>query len=317
MTGTRDPQDAPDLRGAPGHAREPDLVFASPRKLPRADDLRGRVVVLDLAFAADGMGGPGFAKVTGRFLKQLGPRLARWVDHHDHEQHAAFRGDPRFVLHTKAEHGACPEIITPEMVAQTGPIDTIVAHFDLDGLYAAAKWILGGREPYPGADADACAVDTRVGVASPRAQLVDKALRVHYDDPVLKQRIVHWLCGGMRPGVELDAIKTAAADFDRRAAAAEVMAGRFEVVDGVALLHVPPDAPAFDKTELLLSGQRRASVAVVVDGVTVNIAAPFDSGLNFVTLLGLGGGMPTRVSVPVQRLEGVLQKIRAALRERG
>ena len=152
----------------------PELVFASPRKLPRAADLRGRVVVLDLAFAADGMGGPGFAKITGRFLKELGPRLARWVDHHDHDLHAQYRGDDRFVLHTKAEHGACPEIITPELVAQTGPIDTIVAHFDLDGLYAAAKWILGGREPYPGADADARAVDTRVGIPPPSSSSVTK-----------------------------------------------------------------------------------------------------------------------------------------------
>ena len=291
-------------------------MFASPRKLPRAGDLRGRVVVLDLAFAADGMGGPGFAKITGRFLRELGPRLARWVDHHDHELHVNYRGDDRFVLHTKAEHGACPEIITPELVAQTGPIDTIVAHFDLDGLYAAAKWILGGVEPYPGADADARAVDTRIGEVSPRAQLIDKALRVHFDDPVLKQRIVHWLCRGMRPGVEHDAIVEAASDFDMRAAKAEMLAERFVVKEGVALMHVPGDAPPFDKTELLLAGQRLAPVAVVVDGVTVNIAAGFESGLNFVTLLGLGGGMPTRVSVPVARLDMVLQKIRAALRDR-
>ncbi|MBL9100828.1 MAG: hypothetical protein JNL82_07715 [Myxococcales bacterium] len=295
----------------------PDLVFASPRKLPRAADLRGRVVVLDLAFAADGMGGPGFAKVTGRFIKELGPRLARWVDHHDHDQHAAYRGDERFVLHTKAEHGACPEIVTPELVRLTGPIDTIVAHFDLDGLYAAAKWILGGREPYPGADDDARAVDTRIGPVSPRAQLVDHALRVHYEDAVLKQRIVHWLVGGMKPGVQQDAITEAAADFERQAEAARALASRYVVDDGVALLHLPASAAGFDKTELLLQGQTLAPVAIVVDGVTVNIAAGFDSGLNFVTLLGLGGGMPTRVSVPATRLEGVLAKIKAALRERG
>ena len=295
---------------------DPDLVFASPRKLPRAATLRGRVVVLDLAFAADGMGGPGFAKVTGRFLRELGPRLARWVDHHDHELHAQYRGDPRFVLHTKAEHGACPEIITPEMVAQTGPIDTIVAHFDLDGLYAAAKWILGGQEPYPGADADARAVDTRIGEVSPRAQLIDKALRVHFEDPVLKQQIVHWLCRGMRPGVEQAAITRAAADFDVRAARAEALAERFVVEGDVAVMQVPSDAAAFDKTELLLAGQRQATVAVVIDGMTVNIAASFESGLNFVTLLELGGGMPTRVSVPVARLTATLAKIRAALRAR-
>ena len=101
-----------------------------------------------------------------------------------------------------------------------------------------------------------------------------------------------------------------------RAAKAEMLAERFVVKDGVPVMHVPGDAPPFDKTELLLAGQRVAAVAVVVDGVTVNIAAGFESGLNFVSLLGLGGGMPTRVSVPVARLDMVLQKIRAALRER-
>lgn len=292
-----------------------DLVFASPRKLPKAASLRGRVVVLDLAFAADGIG-PGFAKITGKFITDLGPRLARWVDHHDHERHAQYRGDPRFVLHTKAEHGACPEIVTPELVRETGPVDTIVAHFDLDGLYAAAKWLLGGAEPYPGADDDARAVDTRVGPVSPRAEMIDKALRAHYEDAVLLVRIVRWLSSGMRPGIEQESIVAAAADFERRAANAAALAEAYAVEEDVALVRVPSSAPAFDKTELLLLGQRRATVAVVVDGATVNIAAGFESGLNFVALLGLGGGMPTRVSVPASRLDEALQKIRAALRAR-
>ncbi len=294
----------------------PDLAFASPRKLPRAADLRGRVVVLDLAFAADGMGGPGFAKITGRFLTELGPRLACWVDHHDHPLHVQYARDPRFVLHTKAEHGACPQIITPELVTRVGPIDTILAHFDLDGLYATAKWILGGREPYPGADADAHAVDTRLGTMSPTATLIDKALRAHYTDDVLKRRIVRWLCEDLRPGSEATTISAAAADFDQRAAAAATLAQRYDIRDGLALLHVPEDAPAFDKTELLLLGQQHATVAVVVDRTTINIAASFDSGLDFIALLGLGGGMPTRVSIPASRLDMVLSKLRAALRER-
>ena len=36
------------------------------------------------------------------------------------------------------------------------------------------------------------------------------------------------------------------------------------------------------------------------------VAARFDSGLNFVKLLGLSGGMPTRVSVPRKRMAEVL-----------
>ncbi|MEZ4452134.1 MAG: hypothetical protein R3B09_21900 [Nannocystaceae bacterium] len=298
-----------------GRPRLPELVFASPRKLPRAASLRGRVVVLDLAFAADGIG-PGFAKTTGKLITDLGPRLAAWVDHHDHDQHVRFRGDPRFVLHTKAEHGACPEIITPAMVADVGPIDTILAHFDLDGLYAAAKWILGGHEPYRGADDDARAVDTRIGVPGPTADLIDRALRAHYNDPVLKVKIVRYLVEGLRGAQERAAIEAAAADFDRMAANARALAEGFVVdPEGVALIDVPGGGPPFDKTELLLLGQERATVAVVIDGDNVSIAAGFTSGLNFVELLGLGGGMPTRVNVPRKRLDEALTRIRGRLRE--
>jgi hypothetical protein len=45
---------------------------------------------------------------------------------------------------------------------------------------------------------------------------------------------------------------------------------------------------------------------VVIDRDNVSVAARFDSGLNFVELFGLGGGMPTRVAVPRSRLEEVL-----------
>src|SRR5262245_34169971 len=108
----------------------PALVFATPRQLPAADKLVGRVAVLDIAFTADGMGTP-FEEMTGPFIAALAGRLAAWVDHHDHERHRDFAADPRFVLATKAEHGACPEMVTPELVARAGPVDTIVAHSDL------------------------------------------------------------------------------------------------------------------------------------------------------------------------------------------
>lgn len=293
----------------------PGLVFASPRKLPRPTAVPGRVVVLDIAFAAVGLG-KGFDKTTGAFITALGSRLARWVDHHDHPLQTTYKADPRFVLATKAEHGACPEMITPALVADTGPVDTILCHFDLDGLYAAAKWILGGHEPYPGADDDARAVDTRIGPVSPEAQRIDHALRAHWLDETLKLRVVHYLVRGMGAGVERDSIVAAAADFHRMAETAASLAERFVVEDGVALLHVPSGVGAFDKTELLLLGQRRATVAIVVEAGNATIAADFTSGLDFVELLEIGGGMPTRVNVPEKTIPAALAKIRAALRER-
>jgi hypothetical protein len=292
------------------------VVFASPRRLPKARELDGRVVVLDIAFASEGLG-KGFDKTTGKFIRQLGPRLARWVDHHDHPAHPRFADDERFVLATKAEHGACPEMIDEQLVHETGPVDTIVAHFDLDGLYAAAKWLLGGREPYPGADDDARAVDTRIGPVSAEGERIDKALRAHYRDEVLKQQILRYLVEGQKPGLERSAIEAAAADYNRMAARSAELAKRYEVEGELAIVKVPGGAGDFDKTELLLIGQQLATVAVVVDGGNVSIAAPFDSGLDFVELLNLGGGMPTRVNVPGKRLGEALATIEAALAERG
>jgi len=293
----------------------PTLVFASPRKLPRAGGLEGRVVVLDIAFASMGLG-KGFDRTTGKFIEGLGSRLARWVDHHDHPLHARFASDERFVLCTKAEHGACPEMIGPELVQSTGPIDTIVCHFELDGLYAAAKWILGGHEPYPGADDDARAVDTRIGEASAEADRIDKALRAHWVDETLKLRIVRYLVEGQRPGVERESIVDAAEDFERMAAEARTLAEGYVVEGDVAFVEVVSSTPRFDKTELLLLGQAKATVSVVLDAGNATIAAPFESGLDFVDLLDIGGGMPTRVNIPRKRLTEALETIRTELRRR-
>src|SRR5262245_65977633 len=105
------------------------FAFLTPRNLPRAETLQGRVAVLDIAFAAEG-GGSSYEKVTLPFIKGLGSRLAAWVDHHDHERHVDFAGDERFVLATKAQHGACPEMVTPEIVNRAGPVDTVAVHVD-------------------------------------------------------------------------------------------------------------------------------------------------------------------------------------------
>src|SRR3954469_24896292 len=214
----------------------PQLWFASPRMLPRADKLQGRVVVLDIAFAATVGTSVSFELITKPFLDGLGDRLAAWVDHHDHEKHADFAGDPRFVLSTKAEHGACPEMVTPDLVHTTGPVDSIVTHVDLDGLYAAAKWILDGKEPYRGADDDARAVDTRIGTPGPIATRIDRALRAKFRDDQLKRAVVQWLVTGMKPGVHDDVISEAAAEFERRDARTQELAKRFTIRGRVAVV---------------------------------------------------------------------------------
>lgn len=290
----------------------PQLVFASPRALPRPATLAGRVVVLDIAFAANAGSGVSFEAVTRPFIDGLDQRLAAWVDHHDHERHADYAADARFRLATKAVHGACPEMVTPELVRQTGPIDTILTHVDLDGLYAAAKWILGGREPYAGADHDARCVDTRIGHPGPLAQRIDQALRAEFRDDRLKRAVVLYLVEGLPPGAHRDLIDEAARAFEQREQGTSALAERFVMRGRVAYVDARGRSDPYDKTDLLLRGQDRAEVSLVHDTGMLTIAARFDSGWDFVALLGLGGGMPTRVSVPEKRLSEVLRAINEA-----
>lgn len=295
-----------------------ELAFATPRKLPKASSLKGRVVVLDVAFASEASGG-GFEKITKPFIEGLGPRLAAWVDHHDHALHAKYKEDPRFVLATKAEHGACPEMVTPELCARVGKVDTIVCHTDFDGLCSAAKWMREGVEPYPGADDDARAIDTRLGTPSPIAKRFDRAIRARPRDAALLGLIVRHLASGLSDeslwppidaaGAELEAIERATAELARRYRRIAIEKPTVHGCTSIAFLNVGESRTRYDKTSLLLLGQERADVAVLVDGDTMTLAAPFDSGLNFLDLLGLSGGMPTLVSVGRDRLEEALTRL--------
>jgi hypothetical protein len=284
----------------------PRFAYVTPRTLPPADSLAGRVAVLDIAFASEGSGSS-FEKTTLPFIQGLGSRLAAWVDHHDHERHADYAGDPRFVLSTKAEHGACPEMVTPEVVRAAGPVDTLAVHLDLDGLYSGAKWVLGGVEPYPGADADARAVDTRRGEPGPIGTRIDRALRARFRNETLKHQIIQYLVARTKAPMLWDEIERAARQIDPLLDESRRLAGRYEIRDGVA--YVEAGTAPYDKTELLLLGQERARVAVVRDSGALTIAADFESGLDFVKLFHMGGGMPTRVTLPDARYAEVMAKL--------
>lgn len=287
--------------------RFPDLAFATPRKLPRAAELRGRVVVLDIAFAAEGTG-TSFEKVTKKLIDGLGPRLAMWVDHHDHVLQASFASDPRFVLATKAQHGACPEMITPALVERAGTVDTLLCHGDFDGLCSAAKWIRGGVEAYEGADRDAHAVDTRLGAPSERGAMLDRALRARPRDDGLKGLIVRFLATGATDALLYRTISEAAEEVRKIEEQSRELAKGFVIENDVAVCDARGSRP-YDKTVLLLLGQERARISVVHDDVTVTAAARFDSGVNLLDLFGVDGGMPTRVSLPAARLEHALGRL--------
>jgi len=312
----------------------PALAFATPRKLPKPETLHGRVVVLDVAFASEASSG-GFERVTLPFIDALGPRLVMWVDHHDHALHETYAKDPRFLLSTKAAHGACPEMVTTELVHRVGAVDTIVCHTDFDGLTSAAKWLRGGEEPYAGADDDARAIDTRMGVPSVLAQRIDRALRAKPRDHALFGIIVRHLTTGLRDPSLWALIDAAASTLVPLEQAARKLAASYRMVpasppailgefgdlalragtmqvDKVAFVDATAAHGKYDKTLLLMTGQERAKVAIVLDTDTLTLSARFDSQVSFLTLLGLSGGMPTLVSVAKERLPDVWRRLGVA-----
>jgi hypothetical protein len=293
-------------------APEPKITLATPRALPKAAQLLGRVVVLDIAFASNA-GGMSFEKVTGKFIAELGDRLALWVDHHDSDDHARFAGDARFVLHRKAEHGACPELVTPERVAAAGKIDSIVCHHDFDGLMSAAKWLRAGIECYPGADADAFAIDTCSAQPSALAQKIEHAIRARQKDRQWLLRIVPFLAQGAQDAHMLAEIEQAELAHRALQQSAVQLAKQFApAATQTVLVSVPADWPAYDRTHLLLLGQQQATIAAVLDRDTLTFAAHYKSGINFLQLFSLSGGMPTVVSVRADQLASSLAAIDAA-----
>jgi hypothetical protein len=265
--------------------------------------------VLDIAFASEA-GGSSFESITLKLIEGLGPRLVAWVDHHDSVHHARYQGDPRFVLSTKAEHGACPEMVTPEVVERAernGRVETLVCHVDFDGLASAAKWIRGGVEPYEGCDDDARAIDTRIGLPGPVGARIDRAIRARPRDQALFGFVVRLLATGLADKSLWEPIDRAGAEMAVIEGETRKLALRYQRLskDLVACDASKRDG-AYDKTLLLLIGQERAKISCVVDNDSVTFAASFDSGVNFLDRFGISGGMPTRVSLQRSKLESAL-----------
>jgi hypothetical protein len=210
-------------------------------------------------------------------------------------------------------------MVTPELCARVGKVDTIVCHTDFDGLCSAAKWLRQGLEPYPGADDDARAIDTRLGIPSPTARRFDRAIRARGRDPALLGMVVRHLASGLADdslwldidaaGAELAAVEKPTAELARDYRKIAIAKPTLQPCTSIAFLDVTGRRIRYDKTMLLLLGQERASIAVLLDGDTLTFAAPFDSGLNFLELLGLSGGMPTLVSVQKDRLVDALTRL--------
>ena len=289
---------------------KPQVFFAAPYRLPEPAALGAAVVVLDIGFCAS-HSGRSFETVTEPFINALGGRLKLWIDHHTHDRHGEFADDPRFILARREDHPACPELVTPERVAAAAPIDTIVCHNDFDGIASAAKFLLGGVEPYPGCDADARAIDSRIGIASATAERLASALAVRHDE-AMHRMILDRLVRGSESDDESAAIDKAVGKYKKRMVRTREAVQRGERVGGAWVVDGRKIDGRVDRTQALLLAQERAPIALYLSADDrISLAAPMTSSVDFPAQFGTRGGMRNRITLPIDRLDEVLRFIEA------
>ncbi|MBI1948419.1 MAG: hypothetical protein HYS27_22220 [Deltaproteobacteria bacterium] len=281
-------------------AAAPGLAWVThPRHLPAAP--AGRVVVVDVAFAA----GAQWKSKTKKVIDALGERLVLWIDHHEHKEGwAQYRDDARFVLvPNKVAHGS-PELVTRERVLAAGPVDVIMAHADFDGVVAAAKWLKGGVEPWPGADEDARAVDSpgrghaltergaRFAYAFDEASVAYKQAREH---ALLTKVTLAMASGESDLGLdeELDGLAKAARASEQAARARAAREGEL-AAPGVFLVKVDERPDNRTRRNLLVYAEERALIGALLEpdpqGGHWLIATTFDERLDLSEVEGFEGG---------------------------
>lgn len=268
------------------------LVFVdTPKQLP-APPPSGRVVTLDLAFAA----GERFERSTRPFIRELGLRLAQWIDHHPHPAWEEYEGDPRFTLVDKRKAPACPELVTPELVEEIGEVHHVFAHADFDGLLSAVKFLRRGHPPYPEADEDARAIDApgRGFSCSERglrlADAIDRSRDAH---PKQHGRFLRALTEALVEGKEPDALREkidamARATRARRARLRPLLEQAVWDHPEILLLSLDRMISPSDKKHLLVRMEESARVAVIEEPQSVTVAT-FDEGVRLTRHRALHG----------------------------
>jgi hypothetical protein len=261
------------------------VVFVEQPGNLAAPPAEGRVAVVDVAFA----GADNYERSTVPFIEALGDRLAVWIDHHEHPLGwSRVRDDPRFVLVPNQLAHACPELVTPEVVARAGAVDVVVAHADFDGLISAVKFLRKGIAPWPEADEDARAADSpgRGHALSERASVLSDALDYAASElktaqrESLRQEIVEGLVQGELP----QSLQSRLAELARKQQRAlepveKLAAAAREEASGVLVARVPKALPRPVKKALLSRLEARAPIGVVVEGRAVTVAT-FRDGLD-------------------------------------
>lgn len=270
-----------------------EVVFVQPFTVDRVEipDEVERIFVVDVAVNNR------YPFMTESFISRIGERLEMWADHH--QGWATLWGGGRY----NPWHGTIVRLVS------TTESDFLKKAVIKEGAPSCAELIGGDPELL----ADATAADTRKGELSPRAQLIERAMKADMSDDNIRQMAVKWLLG---EETARECLEEAAKKYAEIQAETEKLTATYQVTGNVALVDARKSNHQYDLTQLLLAGQKLAPFAVTLtvhpnqgEGLTI---ATSRRDVNLVELFGLGSGAPFRVSLPIQRQEEALAKLETA-----
>ena len=249
--------------------KDTEVVFVQPFTVDRVviPDSITTVVVVDVAVNNRD------PEMTKNFLGRIGDRLLVWYDHHQ-----GWTADITFGFSARAfqidfGRGSCAEVIG-------GP----------------PKWV-----------ADAITADTRKGILSEWAELVEWAIKANQADDSVRLLAVRWILLGeesARNGLESAAKRYAEVrDETQRLVSGLTITGKVAVVDA------RESRRQYDLTQVLLAGQELAPFVLVIQRGGVLAIATSRGDVDMVEMFGLVSGARFRVSLPDKRLEEALAKL--------
>ncbi len=223
------------------------------------------------------------SKMTTDFISRLGGRLYRWFDHHQGWE--SLKIDDRLVINSDAP--SCAQVVMSS--SQDG---------DMEYYFGTLV-------------ADATAADTRQGQLSSEADLIERATKANLSDDSVREAAFRWLLGDKS---KLSVLEAAAEKYAAIQAETERLSATYRVTGNVAVVDARESEHNYDRTQLLLAGQKVAPFAVVVSanpraGEDYLTIATSRKDVNLVEIFGLPSGAPFRVSIPASRLEEALGKL--------
>ncbi len=292
----------------------PVIRLCRPGKQPPTGDLKGNVVVLDLALRGEN------PQLDVNWANRLGSRLLAWVDHHDQNIWASLQNDQRFVLRPRSQAPACPPLIDRELVKERGAADTILCHGDLDGVLSAAKWwiLQDGGNPPDWLDPDSVVADTRTGTFTKTGKFLDHALRGGNDH--IRRLVIRFAYAqAMSANFGNNNLAKLEMAAEQHHQAVNNSLGQLkkaipldDLEGSVVFLDLLTAQGRIDITEILLSLQREYDLVILrARGKQKSIkwvvgTDPVRSGLDVRKIFGLQGFAPFRAHVTTSQLQARL-----------